>query len=602
MACVICKQLPEVCALNPSVKRFPGDQFYLLRWTRFNGYALTNSGKLLSWGKPTSARGRLKTPAGKKDSEPLPLPIFMKLIIVEVCCGNDHVLALETQLFVWTWGYNAKGQLGVSELAEESGVSVEDAEKMMQRRPERLNKLNEICHIYAARDMSFAIGVKGKVFAWGDNSHHQFSIPETIVRQPTLIPELPWYDFTKRTAGISRIEDDKNEALELVMTRLDISEMKLLKEDNRDLKRRLTNHVKKLTEAEAAAFIDDPVQATKLAVETTSQINASIGKLIIESSAKMMQIQTDIQAQKDQLGLLEKKIEEILEQAGSLSTKISETEPELVSLRNEVSKLQEQLKLQIAKEDTGGVEEEEAEGRPVTTVTNVAEEMETKLQEMQNQLNELSANNESNVQKKAQLYAELGEHQLNHAEQLKAIKVSKSDKDRLQTLIEVYHTTNSLTEDKLSDDYFESHKKVITTNLNFLARTQAILNETLIMELSKVVPISSILELMDVSHNVMASMDDEIRIGIRKFSSPAMRKLNRLWRIVGMNYALMGFVQDAVEELVRAIHHEVIAEDKYQTNPYWSMKRQPKSTLMPMPFLTKTTREDTSRSHRECCF
>ena len=600
MACIICKQLPEVCALNPSVKRFPGDQFYLLRWTRFNGYALTNSGKLLSWGKPTSARGRLKTPAGKKDSDPLPLPIFMKLIIVEVCCGNDHVLALETQSFVWTWGYNAKGQLGVSELVEESGVSAEDAEKMMQRRPERLNKLNEILHIHAAGDMSFAIGQKGKIFAWGDNSHHQFSLPETIIRQPTLIPELPWYDSTKHTAGISRIEDDKNEALELVMTRLDISQMKSLKDDNRDLKRRLTNHVKKLTDAEVDFFIDDSEQDQKEAVET-SEINASIGKLIIESSTKMMQYQTDIEAQKDQLGLLEKKIEEILDQAGELMKTINDTEPELAKLRNDVSKLQEQLKLQIAKEETGGAEEEEGEGHPETTSANPKEEMEVRLQELQAQLNELSEGNEVNVKKKAELYMGLGGHQLNHSERLKAIKVSKSEKDRLQTLIEVYQTTSSLTEDKLSDDYFESHKKVITTNLNFLARTQAILNETLIMELSKVVPISSILELMDVSHNVMASMDDEIRIGIRKFSSAAMRKLNRLWRIVGMNYALMGFVQDAVEELVRAIHHEVIAEDKYQINPYWSMKRQPKSTLTPMPF-TKTTRQDTSRSHRECCF
>lgn len=601
MACVVCKQLTEVCALNPSVKRFQGDQLYLLRWTRFNGYLLTNSGKLHSWGKPTSARGRIKIPSGKKDSEPLPIPIFTKIIIVEMCCGNDHVLALEAQLFVWTWGYNAKGQLGVAELEEESGVSTEDAEKMMQRRPERLNKLNEICHIYAARDMSFAIGVKGKVFAWGDNTHHQFSLPDIIVRQPTLIPELPWYDSAKRPILLSGLEEDKNEALELVMARLDISEMKLLKEDNRDLKRRLTNHVKKLTETETTVFLDESDSYLKQPFETTAQINASIGKLITESTAKMAQIQTDIQSQKDQLSALVRKIEGILEQAGTLSAEITESEPELESLRNAVSVLQEQLKLQRAKEDAGGAEEEEGESHPTTTHADPVEEIDIKLQDTQRQLNDLYARYENTIQKKAELYAELGVHQLNHAEQLKAIEVSKSEKDRLEKLIEVYKTTNELTENKLSDDYFESHKKVITGNLNFLARTQAILNETLIMELSKVVPISSILDLMDVSRNIMSSMNDEIRIGIRKFSSPAMRKLNLLWRIVGMNYALMGFVQDALEELVRAIHHEVITEDKYQMNPYWSMKRQPKAVQTPMPFTTRT-KEETSRSHRECCF
>jgi len=601
MACVVCKQLTEVCALNPSVRRFEGDQLFLLRWTRFNGYLLTNSGKLHSWGKPTSARGRVKIPIGKKDSEPLLIPIFTKIIIVEVGCGDDHVLALEAQLFVWSWGYNAKGQLGVSELTSESGVSAEDADKMMQRRPERLNKLNEICHIYADKDMSFAIGIKGKVFAWGDNTHHQLSLPDTTVYQPTMIPELPWYDSTKRTVLLTGLEDEKNEALELVMARLDISEMKLLKDDNRDLKRRLTNHVKKLTELEAAVFLDMTEADSKQPFETTAQINASIGKLITESTAKMAQIQTDIQSQKDQLGVLERKIEGILEQAAALSTEISESEPELESLRNAVSVLQEQLKLQQAKDNAGVAEDEEGESHPTTTPANPIEEMEIKLQDTQNQLNDLHARYESSIQKKAQLYAELGEHQLNHSKQLKAIEVSKSEKDRLEKLIEVYKSTNALTENKLSDDYFESHKKVITGNLNFLARTQAILNETLIMELSKVVPISSILELMDVSRNIMSSMDDEIRIGIRKFSSPAMRKLNLLWRIVGMNYALMGFVQDAVEELVRAIHHEVIAEDKYQTNPYWSMKRQYKPTQTQTPF-TARTKEETSRSHRECCF
>ena len=610
MACVVCKQLPEICALNPAVRRHPGDQIYQLRWTRFNGYQLTNSGKMMSWGKPTSARGRLKTPAGKKDDEPVPIPIFLKIIVVDVSCGSDHVLALEAQLFVWSWGYNSKGQLGIPNLAEESSITPEDAEKMMLRHPERLNKLNEIYRIYADKDMSFAITTKGRIYAWGDNAHHHFSMPDSIISQPTIIPDLPWYDSNKRPIMPSRVDDEKNDALELVMARLDISEMKLLKEDNRDLKRRLTNHVKRLNFKEIDVFIDDYRFDTQSPsddepekqqpFETITEINENIGILIGSSSKLKTKMEDDIKKEEHMLEELERKIEGELEHVATVTARILEMEPDIDKFRNTVSLLQEKLSLQQAKDKVTPVEEDPEEERHETYISPV-EETEEKLKNAKIQLNEYLLSYENEINVKAEEYKQLRDDQLKHAEQLKVIQITKNEKDRLEKLIEVYKTTNTLTVEKLSDDYFESHKKVITANLNFLGKTQAILNETLIMEICKVVPISSILELMNVSRTVLVSMNDEIRIGIKKFAQPALRKLNLLWRIMGMNYALMGFVQDAVEELVRSVHNDVISEEKYTSNPYWNRKFQAKTTQTQTVFATRT-KEETTKPHRECCF
>ena len=72
------------------------------------------------------------------------------VVIRKIATGKHHVLALDSNGKVWTWGKNNKGQLGYK-------IDKEDECCL----PYKLHSLDSIFNIFAGEYMSFSVGLYG---------------------------------------------------------------------------------------------------------------------------------------------------------------------------------------------------------------------------------------------------------------------------------------------------------------------------------------------------------------------------------------------------------------------------------------------------------
>lgn len=116
---------------------------------------------------------------------PTELPALAPVEVVDIACGTDHVMALTSDGFVYTWGNGQQYQLG---------------RRVLERRimqgldPQRLG-LRNIVHIAAGAYHSFAVDKNGKVYAWGLNTMKQLGLSgreaeEEMVQHPVLVSSL----------------------------------------------------------------------------------------------------------------------------------------------------------------------------------------------------------------------------------------------------------------------------------------------------------------------------------------------------------------------------------------------------------------------------
>ena len=110
-------------------------------------------------------------------SMPLQIPGLSN--IVEVACGSDHVLALDSNGDVWVWGDNSRYQLG-------DGTTVESGT------PQLVPGLSGCIHIAADRDSSWCIRTDGTVKGWGNGELLGLGMgsDSTDWPVPTLLPGL----------------------------------------------------------------------------------------------------------------------------------------------------------------------------------------------------------------------------------------------------------------------------------------------------------------------------------------------------------------------------------------------------------------------------
>jgi regulator of chromosome condensation len=118
---------------------------------------------------------------------PVALPRLSKIKIVQVSCGNDHVLALSSTGEVWVWGNGSSRQLG---------RRIIERRKLNGLEPERLG-LRRITHVNAGKHHSFALDSNGIVWAWGLNGNRQCGIDtdrpeahEDLISVPTQVDGL----------------------------------------------------------------------------------------------------------------------------------------------------------------------------------------------------------------------------------------------------------------------------------------------------------------------------------------------------------------------------------------------------------------------------
>lgn len=126
-------------------------------------------GSVWSWG--SNVYGQLGDGTMVSRGEAAPV-IALGRSVVAVAAGYSHSAALKGDGTVWTWGYNADGELG-------------DGTTSTKTAPVQVSQLNDVVQIAAGWYHTLAIKADGTVWAWGDNQYGQLGDGSTTDR---LIP------------------------------------------------------------------------------------------------------------------------------------------------------------------------------------------------------------------------------------------------------------------------------------------------------------------------------------------------------------------------------------------------------------------------------
>ncbi|KAM3870243.1 putative E3 ubiquitin-protein ligase HERC3 [Diretmus argenteus] len=109
---------------------------------------------------------------------PRSLPIFHNKHVSQVACGDQHSVALTKDGQVYTWGQDSSGQLGL-------GKGKHSTESPQQLKS--LSAI-PLVQISAGGDHSFALSLSGFVFGWGQNNRGQLGLGDTADRHtPTPV-------------------------------------------------------------------------------------------------------------------------------------------------------------------------------------------------------------------------------------------------------------------------------------------------------------------------------------------------------------------------------------------------------------------------------
>jgi len=140
--------------------------------------AITFEGDVYSWGKAFQGESGLFSQA--VETVPRFAPQVTKFKVAQVSCGHGHVLArTETQLCV-AWGENTCGQLGLGKKSKPT------------YKPELVEALpTQVAAVSAGWAHSVAVGLDGRAYSWGLNSHGQLGLGDTTTRHsPHLLHDL----------------------------------------------------------------------------------------------------------------------------------------------------------------------------------------------------------------------------------------------------------------------------------------------------------------------------------------------------------------------------------------------------------------------------
>ncbi|TGZ79262.1 RCC1/BLIP-II [Ascodesmis nigricans] len=162
--------------------------------------AVTNTGRVYGWGTFRAADGILGfTESTRVQPTPIELPGLTN--IIDVACGNDHVLVLDTKGTVYAWGNGQQNQLG-RRVVERTRTNALTPRALTF--PHRL----KVSRIFSGQYHSFAITTDGAVYAWGLNGYAQTGIYEAddseslqTIHTPQLVASLSQYEITHLAGG-----------------------------------------------------------------------------------------------------------------------------------------------------------------------------------------------------------------------------------------------------------------------------------------------------------------------------------------------------------------------------------------------------------------
>lgn len=172
----------------------PETQFAQVATTNNATFALTTDGLVYGWGTFRSYDGELSfSPTVEIQRQPTLIPSLKK--VKKISGGAEHVVALTSNGFVYTWGSRGtQGQLG-----RRFAPRIVDWRKEGLL-PRRVANLRGIADVWTGSSHSFAVDAKeGTVYSWGINNAGQTGVDENMgeyggaVDMPTPVASLRDY-------------------------------------------------------------------------------------------------------------------------------------------------------------------------------------------------------------------------------------------------------------------------------------------------------------------------------------------------------------------------------------------------------------------------
>ncbi|KAK5997813.1 Guanine nucleotide exchange factor SRM1 [Cladobotryum mycophilum] len=167
----------------PSTSFPPGTTFVQVAAGDSCSFGLTDNGNVYGWGTFIHDEGIRRFRYDDKNNviEKQLTPILIPGLenIIQITCGINHALALDTKGRVWAWGCGQHNQLG---------------RRLFGRHQDGLTpRIVEVCrhgakHIASGDDYSFAIDKNDTVYAWGTNNFGQAGDPKSAGTDAAILP------------------------------------------------------------------------------------------------------------------------------------------------------------------------------------------------------------------------------------------------------------------------------------------------------------------------------------------------------------------------------------------------------------------------------
>ncbi|KAI1750332.1 regulator of chromosome condensation 1/beta-lactamase-inhibitor protein II [Xylaria castorea] len=154
-------------------------------------FLLTTDGFVFGWGTFRGADGII---GFAKDIRVQPTPMLIAPLqdITDIACGSNHVIAIDTNGKVWTWGSGGQFQLGRKPITRHGGPST-----TLHPQPcGMFGKRHYATDIAAGSYHSFYTDNQGRVWSWGLNNYSQTGHyddtgkDDAMVLQPKLVESL----------------------------------------------------------------------------------------------------------------------------------------------------------------------------------------------------------------------------------------------------------------------------------------------------------------------------------------------------------------------------------------------------------------------------
>jgi regulator of chromosome condensation len=118
--------------------------------------------------------------------------------VVDLQCGNSHLLALSVRGQIYVWGKNQMGQLGLSDSKSRMQPTLLESEHLHRN----------VIQILAFQDRSYALTKSGVIYAWGSNADGTLGVAEDMganVLEPTPVIRLEGIQVSHlEVQGLSR--------------------------------------------------------------------------------------------------------------------------------------------------------------------------------------------------------------------------------------------------------------------------------------------------------------------------------------------------------------------------------------------------------------